>query len=332
MFSNRLRNAARIVSVSLVSSLLLAAQRTSPTEPTSQEVLAKAADISDLELAGTPGIMLQAEVHLQDGDKGTDGIYAMAWSPSSFRRVFRFPNYVETDVMTNNTIYRQRTTKAMPFLIWELDRLLGFVDIIRQKPSTKPQFTGSSAGSRCIMFPVQLSNWRICTDRSSGDINSMEQYDEIHLLDLHEHFELSDYEQFQNITFPRKLTFSGWDNRRIEVKVKKLLKVTNFPASEFSPISEAEPDHFCKHPDITGKVRPNTGNAIPVGLRNTEVDLYFKISPAGGIRYGEVVYSNNPLKNQEVLNWYLGTHFPIHKCDGQAVGYETIERLMSGRQ
>ncbi|GAC1430441.1 MAG: hypothetical protein NVS1B11_13620 [Terriglobales bacterium] len=109
----------------------------------------------------------------------------------------------------------------------------------------------------------------------------MEEYEEIHLLDLHEHFELSDYEQFQNITFPRKLTFSGWDNRRIEVKVKKLLKVTTFPASEFLPLSEAEPEHFCKDPDITGKVRPNTGNAIPIGLRNTEVDMYFQISPAG---------------------------------------------------
>ena len=42
--------------------------------------------------------------------------------------------------------------------------------------------------------------------------------------------------------------------------------------------------------------------------------------------------SRAPLnRREEILNWYLGTHFPIRRCAGQPVEYETIERMVSGR-
>jgi hypothetical protein len=145
-----------------------------------------------------------------------------------------------------------------------------------------------------------------------------------------EHYELSDYRPFEAKTFPRQLSFRGWKQRTIEVRIDKLMRADSFPADEFTPPQGAERSHFCEEPESTGELMPSTGNAIPVGLRDVEVDMYFQVSPIGGVQFAEVVQSSAPLKNKEILNWFVGTHFPVKTCAGTAIAYETIVTVMSG--
>lgn len=299
--------------------------------PTADTVLTKASDLVDFTHTGTPGVMLLAKVHLQGGGKSTDGLYALAWAPGRFRRVFRFPNYTETDVMIDSTIYRQRSVEALPLLIWELDKLLDIGNALRQDPKTKVHLLENSTDRTCVSRQSELFESRICVNSATGELRSIDEgtntYD---LGSLREHFEFSDYEPFAKIVFPRKLTFHGWDSRTIDVHIDKLLTVESFPADEFAAPAGAHREHYCEKPETSGELRPSTGNAIPIGLNDTEVDMYFEVSPIGGVRYGQVVYSSNPPKNEEILNWFIGTHFPVRTCAGQPVGYEMIVRLMSG--
>jgi hypothetical protein len=332
------RQTTRAVALSSIYFAILAGvllyNTVAPTQSvlsTPDAVLTKAGDLVDFTHSGAPGVMLLAKVHLQGEGKSTDGLYALAWAPGRFRRVFRFPNYAETDVMIDSTIYRQRSTEALPLLIWELQQLLDIGNSLRHDPKSRLHLLGNSADRTCVNRQTELFESRICVNSATGELRSIDQgtntYD---LSSLREHFEFSDYEPFAKIVFPRKLTFHGWDSRTIDVHIDKLLTVASLPADEFAAPAGAEREHYCEKPETRGELRPSTGNAIPIGLSDTEVDMYFRVSPIGGVRYGQVVYSNNPLKNEEILNWFIGTHFPVRTCIGEPVGYETIVTLRSG--
>jgi len=116
----------------------------------------------------------------------------------------------------------------------------------------------------------------------------------------------------------------------VEVQVQKLIRAQSFPSDEFTPPKGATRTGFCESPEATGEVRPSTGNAIPIGLTDIRVDMYFQVSPAGGVRYAQVVYSSAPLKNNEILHWFIGTHFPVKTCSGTPISYETMISLASG--
>jgi hypothetical protein len=172
---------------------------------------------------------------------------------------------------------------------------------------------------------------KICVDSATGKPFSIDRgTDFARLPTLREHFEFTDYQPFEGRAFPRKLTFRGWGAREVEVQLQKLIRVQSFQADEFAPPKGASRTHFCQSPQTAGDIRPNTGNTIPIGFTDLEVDMYFQVSPAGGVQYAQVVYSSDPLKNNEILHWFLGTHFPVETCSGVPISYETIVRLVSG--
>jgi hypothetical protein len=57
--------------------------------------------------------------------------------------------------------------------------------------------------------------------------------------------------------------------------------------------------------------------------------MYFRVSPAGGVQYAQVVDSSDPLNSKKILNWYVGTHFPVKSCSGTPIPYETIVTLVT---
>ena len=58
--------------------------------------------------------------------------------------------------------------------------------------------------------------------------------------------------------------------------------------------------------------------------------MYFQVDVEGGVRYAEVVYSNAPLMNNEILQSYIGTHFPVRRCAGVPIPYEIVVHQISG--
>lgn len=287
--------------------------------------------------------MLLAKVQLHDGNKSVEGVYAIAWAPGRFRRVFRFPSFSETDVMVDGAIYRQRTTNALPLMIYELNNLIDSLSAINPDSKTKLRKVEKTGPDLlCVYLERELTKTKTCVNSETSlpiSIDNSEAslpifvdktLDASGLEQLQEHYEFTDYQGFGTKQFPRMLNFRAWNSRSIQVQIDKLIRVESFPADEFVPPAGATRMSFCETPVSTGEVRPSTRNAIPFGLRDTEVAMYFQVSALGGVKNAEVVSSSNPLKNTEILNWFVGTHFPVKSCAGQPLEYETIITLAVG--
>ncbi len=294
-----------------------------------RSVLSRASEQVAIKTPASASFMLLAKVQLHDGNKSVDGLYAMAWAPGRFRRVFRFPNFSETDVMVEGAIYRQRTTNALPLMIYELDNLIDSLTAIKPDSKTKlMKIDKTSSDLLCVSLERDVTKAEICVNSGTALPVSIDKWlDGFGREPLQEHYEFGDYQVFGSKQFPRTLSFRGRNSRSIQVQIDKLVRVDSFPADEFVPPAGAMRMQFCETPETTGEVRPSTGNAIPIGLRDTEVAMYFQVSPLGGVKNAEVVYSTNPLKNREILNWFVGTHFPVRSCAGQPIEYETIVTL-----
>jgi hypothetical protein len=299
-------------------------------------ILSKAAELVDLQARDRTPFLLLADVVLHDGDESLNGVFAMAWAaPGQYRRVFRFPNFTATEVVTDGTIYRQRNTDALPLMVWELDELLLPASKYRLTPQAKVRRIrterSGAAELTCVLTQAPWTDSKMCVNTVTGEPFSIDRgVDAYRMESMREHFEFADYQPFEGRMFPHKLTFRGWNARVIEVQIQKLIRAQAFPSDEFSPPKGATRSHFCDLPESTGEVRPSTGNAIPIGLTDVEVDMYFQVSPVGGVRYAQVVYSSAPLKNNEILHWFIGTHFPVKTCSGTPIAYETMISLLSG--
>jgi hypothetical protein len=179
--------------------------------------------------------MLLAKVKLQEGGKSTDGVYALAWTPGQYRRVFRFPNYVETDVVAQDTIYRQRSTEALPLLIWELDRLVGIGESLRPQLASKLSLLPDRADRACVRSQRELSESKICVNSATGELQSIEEgIDVANPGLLRERFEFSDYQPIGTKKFPRKLTFAAGAPRQSTSRSKSCSRSTRFPPMSLS--------------------------------------------------------------------------------------------------
>jgi hypothetical protein len=309
---------------------------TSGLKADADAILAKASKTTDIRAAGSAPFLLLAKVRLEQEDKSVEGLYAIAWAGSDrFRNVIRFPNFTEIEVVTSDTRYRQRSTEAMPILIWELQRLMNSFVRFQLDPQDKITSikTRRTAGLdlTCVQVQGPVENTKLCLNSVTNELQTIDKGMSLYSLEsFREHYEFSDYRLFASKKFPRQLSFRGWKQRTIEVRIEKLIQADAFPTDEFTPPQGAERSHFCEKPENTGELMPSTGNAIPVGLRDVEVEMYFQVSPLGGVRFAEVIQSSAPLKNKEILNWFVGTHFPIKKCAGTPIAYETVVSLMSG--
>lgn len=299
-------------------------------------IFAKASKATDIRAAGSVPFLLLAKVRLEQDNKLVEGLYAMAWAgPDRFKSAVRFPNFNETEVVADDTLYRKRSSEAVPLLIWELHHLMNtWVQLqIDPKIKIKSIDTHHEAGVdlTCLLLEGQIQNSKLCLNSATHELQTIDKgMTPYGLTAIREHYEFSDYQPFEGKTFPRRLSFRGWEQRTVEVRIDKLIRADSFPSDEFTPPPGAERSHFCEKPETKGDLMPSTGNAIPVGLRDTEVVMYFQVSPIGGVRYAEVIQSSAPIKNKEILNWFVGTHFPIETCAGTPIAYETIFTLMSG--
>lgn len=326
---------AALLAGALLAAPALAAIDAKPAEDASA-VLSKASTLVDLKLPGGAPFLLQADVVLHEGKNSVQGVFAMAWAaPGQYRRVLHFPGFSSTEVASNGVLYRQRTTdESLPLMIWQLGQLLDFESAYRPSPAWKPQRVqpeqAEGAALSCVLAQSYMGQRKLCVNAATGVPVSIDEGFDVHSLEsLREHTDFADYEPFEGRTYPRKLTFHGWGSRSIEVRVQKLIRVQTFAADEFTAPKGATRSHFCESPEVSGSVNASSGNTVPIGFRNIEVDMYFQVTPAGAVRNAQVVYSSDPIHDKEVLSWFVGTHFPIRTCSGTPVSYETMVRLVT---
>jgi hypothetical protein len=345
----------RLISLLLISlSVASFAQQSSAPDSSGKDagaILSKAASLVDLQAQGAGAFLMLANVTLRKGGKSVDGVYAMAASgPGQFRKVFRFPNFDSTEILSNGTIYRKRSTEGLPLGIWQLQNLMSVPESYRPTSqwkigAVKTEKSGSvelncvSALRASPMFSAHILLWakegppeaKFCVNAATGEPFSIDRSSiDYHVQSVHERFEFSDYQEFEGKRFPRKLSFQAKNGDRIEVQVQKLIRSQTFPADEFVGLPASRQSKFCEWPDISGYLLPSSREFNVVGRNRFEVDIYFRIAASGGVEYAQVVQSSDPLRDKEFVNWFVGTHFPVQSCSGTPIPYETVVTLASG--
>ncbi|MGA8075117.1 MAG: hypothetical protein WB995_16705 [Candidatus Acidiferrales bacterium] len=332
-----MRFSAGILCAALLTAVALRASRGDDRSGEAEAILAKAWDLVDVRAEGSAPFVLKAKVRLAEGDKSTDGVFAMSWAaPDRFRRVIGFRDYAETDVARGENYYSKRNTEGVPLMVWELGELMDSLGTRKKLPAAEKvkRIESESIGgkeAKCILSGPGKGDAKICVDAATNEVLSM-AYGLDGPVAFQERSEYSDYQDFGAKRFPRRLMFAGWNKRVIEVTVEKIVLVHQFAADEFSPPAGSEVSRHCAgNEEMNGEVTPMYGNAIPVGFENLDVDIYFEITPAGGVRSAQVVYSSDPKADKEVLAWFIGAHFPVMSCDGRPMGYQTLYRLTGRR-
>jgi hypothetical protein len=329
--------AAAILSIALTTSAYqITVHASTAAKEDATAVLSKAAGLVDLQAPGAVPFFLLANVALREGKKSTEGVWAIAWaSPGQYRSVLRFPGFTATEVVTEGAIYRQRNTESLPLMIWELQQLVRVSSAYRLGSRAKVHGIATEHPKghdlTCVLTQTDLTDSRICVDNSTGNPFSIDRGTDVSRLEnAREHSEFTDYQPFGEHSFPHKLTFRGWNSDFIEVQIQKVIAAQRFPSDEFVPPTGSKRTPFCESPESKGEIMPSTENTIPIGFKDIEVDMFFQVSPEGGVRDAQVVYSSDPLHNREILNWFVGTHFPIRTCSGLPIEYETLIRLKTG--
>jgi hypothetical protein len=314
------------------------------TEP--HQFLAAIPKIADIQSPGSTPFLMLARVHLQQDAKSVDGVYAVAWAaPDRFRRVMKFPNFEETEVVVGDKVYRKRSIQSIPFLVWQFDTMMQFVHRMRlddptgerfDDPSTKIRKIESrqSNGSSDVCITMALGRvgvGKLCADPLTHTPLTLETgYDARDMSPTLEHYEFSEYQPFEGKLFPRAYRFRSLYSQVVEVRVEKLIATKTFDADEFTPPIGSEPFPFCDAPVGEGEFRPNFGNvAFGPGFKDFAVAMYFKVNDKGGVQNAEVVHSDDPLKNRELLKSFVGTHFPIERCAGVPMPYEIVIQMLS---
>ncbi len=302
-----------------------------------EAILAKAWDLVDIRAAGGAPFVLKAKVRLVEGDKFSDGVYAMSWAaPDRFRRVIGFRDFAETDVARGENYYSKRNTEGVPLMVWELGELMDSLGTREKLPAAEKvkRIESESIGGKeatCIWAGSGKGDTKICVDAATDEVLSM-AYKVEGPAAFQERSEYSDYQDFGAKRFPRHLKVSGWNKRSIEVTVDKLVAVHEFAADEFSPPAGSEISRFCTGTmAMTGDAMPMFGNTVPVGFSDLDVDIYFEITPAGAVRTAQIVYSSDLKADKEVLRWFVGARFPVKTCDGRPIGYQFVYQLPGRR-
>jgi len=326
-----------VLSAVLLAAPALPAPRGDERSDEAEAILAKAWNLADITGAeGTP-FVLKAKVRLAEGDKFSDGVYAMSWAaPDRFRRVIGFRDYTEMDVARGENYYSKRNTEGVPLMVWELGELMNSLATREKLPAGEKvkRIERESTGGKeatCILAGAGKGDSKICVDAATDEVLSI-AFGLGGPAAFQERSEYSGYQDFGTKRFPRHFAFSGWNNRSIEVTIEKLVPVHAFAADEFSPPAGSEISKLCSGTTaITGDVTPMFGNTIPVGFSELDVDIYFEITPAGAVRMAQIVSSSDPKADKEVLNWFLGAHFPVKTCDGRPIGYQMMYQLTGRR-
>ncbi len=324
-----------IASLALVAFILTLAPfaQSQDVKTQARALLSKAFEDVNIKAPNSPSFILMTKVRLEEEKKSVDGVYALSWeAPGHFRREIAFPGFTETDVARNDNFYRKRTTEGLPVMIWQLFRLMESLELpaldANEKVKRLQQSKIKDEDATCIMMDRGEIKSDVCVNSATGlpvsvDINVGEPER------FQQHYGYAEYQLFEGKSFPRKLTFRGWNSRTIQVTVEKLIQVHSFAGDEFTPPEGARTTSYCAKPDSPIEMRFAYSSNQASFLSSLEAYLYFDISPRGTVRYAQILYISDPSARNEIKSSFLGGHFPIMTCGGRPMGYETVVPLGS---
>jgi TonB family protein len=146
-----------------------------------EALLTQARKLHEVWTAGTPPVMMRAEIQVFNGKGGvTPGQYIVSWvSPVRWREELRFPNYERVRVHDAKGYWQKSGLNFQPEIIFQLDALVDFKSVLKVRAKQVIDKVKSrekdGVRQRCVEVRWTKGTERIlCFDEVSGNLLSVE--------------------------------------------------------------------------------------------------------------------------------------------------------------
>jgi TonB family protein len=147
----------------------------------SEALISRARIQRDIWAEGAPPMLMRAEIQISDA-KGViaQGQYVFRWvSPTQWTEEIKFANYERLRVRDERGYWQKSTLNYQPEMIFQLDRLLHFKDVLHIGPKETlgeaKNHDKDGVGQSCTEIKWAIGTERImCFDEASGNLVSVE--------------------------------------------------------------------------------------------------------------------------------------------------------------
>jgi hypothetical protein len=287
-------------------------------------LLAKSHDLSNIEAPGSPAFVLNATIHYQIGTQPAEGQAQIIWmAPDHYRAIYTVSDYSDEEIVQDGKQYLARTHDDLPLVIYELHTMIA--DAMNPFPDQKDEIKkveAAPAGSApwtCVTFK---SGKEDCLD-TEGDVVT-KTFKWPNQPALNSRYEFSNFAPLGTKRFPQKLLLVGGDGDAIDISVFTLAPTNNTKEQNFGIPLHSVVQPWCASPTIEAMQRDLSSVAFRAGheFGYLQAALYVVVAPGGRARFVRVIYSSQPISDEDMQNWMNGTRFPIHSCGGDGVEYQ----------
>ena len=293
-----------------------------------REILAHAAEISDIRSPGVPPFRMRARIRiLLSDDKPLEGTYLLLWnSPTQWREEILFPGYRRIRVGGEGKYWQQRTLDHEPLRSFQFTRTLDFPLLLRLGPhdtlgkTTDKKHHGTPV--KCVEVVRRETYFRrICLDAGTGRLVRQESHAG------ETEGEYSEYIPWGDKVFPGVLRTMEENKQVVEMRIEEISANPNSDPATYAPPSEAQAWAWCNNPELgplVDKVPPRYPEQAKRGHVSGKVSIYAVIGTDGRLTNLRVVRSAGPVLDNASLEAVQRWRYKPTRCNGVAIREEVL--------
>lgn len=295
---------------------------------TTAELLARAAEVSDIRSPSSPPFRLRARVSVAALAKGeVEGSYVLIWnSEKQWREEIVFPGFSQIRVGDGSRFWQVRKPKPLALRVFQMTRILdiqGRLKVLsRETLGSVRQRQRNGVRVRCADVrrkDLPVKSHELCFDLASGALVLKDFYGLA--------YEYSEHSPWEKKVFPRLFRVVERGKPVVEIQVDELVGEAATDASLFEPPADAEAWDWCKD-EIPPEPDQRAFVGFPEGYMrnqmNVDVAVHAVIETDGTLHDPTVVQSAGERLDRAALESVRQSRYRPRMCNGKPVKGETV--------
>ena len=300
-----------------------------------ETLVSQARKLHEVWTAGTPPVMMRAEIRVFDGKGGvTPGQYTVNWiSPVRWREELRFVNYERVRVHEAKGYWQKSGVDFRPEIIFQLDRVLNSKSTLKIGPKqnlgkVKSRDKDGVRQSCTEEKSEKVTDRILCFDEANGNLVSVEYQKN----DNQNPPEISriEYSAFHNVG-EKRLPFEiqAFSEKKVlaTVRVLELRSIAEENASLFVPPTNSEFWAQCDDMEraaLVNGVQPDYPHSARMQHESGRVTFYAVIEADGTVSHLTLIHGATPILESAAANAIRQWHYKPAACGLTPVRVETV--------
>lgn len=319
-----------------------------------QALLEKAATLTNIQAAGSEPFVFVANTSWTREGKTTKGLFGVAWQQvGRYREQIAFPGFMQTEVVSNQKLYRARNLPYVPIVVMRWQSMFGVWTKWKNWPEKSlkidnrhpPRELAKGKNFTCVtgakVLPLDTIDYTGCLDNATGLPLLFQQRWRASRFT----YTFSDYAALGDEHFPQRITYEDSAGREGEMTATRLSVFTNFADSTFQPAPNSTEETWCAEPKFKNPLGfwemmspdrlalsmspvPNLRDplALMAGIVPSLKDplVFLVVSAKGRVEKAYPGSSDPPRLKRALSGMHYNPGFPIKYCGKEAIPYEVF--------